>query len=114
MSRTRNLMLCLTVGFAGLVLEGCKSAPLPSDQGEVAAGPAPVSQQPSSAGRVEEVSAEPNSDEASSAPYSDRAAPFSEERVQALESQLKSIDNIPISGEGSSSKKVQKNLVKEL
>ena len=98
---TQKLTLSVAFGVSGLLSVSCNSTPAPAEEpvateaattsttlslpvGEAAAAETQIADKPAPA---------------AADPYADRAAPFSKETVEALESQLKPLDNIPVPGE---------------
>ena len=92
---TQKLALCAAFGIAGLLCASCNSTSTPAEE------PASTEEATSSTLSLpaseapEEEAVSPSTDD----PYSDRAVPFSEERVDELEGALKPLDNVPVPDE---------------
>lgn len=98
---TQKLTLSAAFGIAGLLSASCNSTPAPAEEPvatEEATTSTTLSLPAGEAAAAETQTADEPAPTAAD-PYADRAAPFSKETVEALESQLKPLDNIPVPGE---------------
>ncbi len=90
---TRKLTLCAALGIAGLLSASCNSTSTAAEE-PVATQEARASSTLSlPAAEAPEKETEPST---AADPYADRAVPFSEERVEALEGSLRPLDSVPV------------------